>query len=71
MNYYIPFRTLDKKFTSITLHKKSENFNTEDTEKTSNDVFFEDAYKKTKDKFSTPPGAMIFDNSLIVIQEAK
>lgn len=71
MNYYIPFRTLDKKFPSITLHKNSENFDTEDTGKTSNDVFFEDAYKKTKDKFSTPPGAMIFDNSLIVIQEAK
>ena len=71
MKYYVPVRTLRSDIPSITLHRNSENFDTEDTGKTSNDVFFEDAYKKTKDKFSTPPGAMIFDNSLIVIQEAK
>ncbi len=48
MNYYIPFRTLDKKFPSITLHKNSENFDTEDTGKTSNDVFLRTLIKKQK-----------------------
>ncbi|MBT3146680.1 imm11 family protein [Neptunomonas phycophila] len=71
MKYYVPFRTLRSDIPSITLHRNSENFDTEDTRNTSNDVFFEEAYKKTRDKFSAPPEAMIFDNSLIVIQEVK
>lgn len=48
MKYYVPFRTTRSDIPSITLHKNSENFDTEDTGKTSNDVFLRTLIKKQK-----------------------
>ncbi len=48
MKYYVPFRTLRSDIPSITLHRNSENFDTEDTGKTSNDVFLRTLIKKQK-----------------------
>lgn len=48
MKNYIPFRTLRSDIPSIILHKNSENFDTDDTGKKSNDVFLRTLIKKQK-----------------------
>jgi len=64
MKYYVPFRTLRSDIPSITLHKNSENFDTDDTGVTSNEIFFEEAYKRSANNFTNPPDLMIFDDAI-------